>query len=593
MGSAARRHRRSCVLGIWAILLFTTGLAAASQPTAAGIVSGWATLSGKLGGKVVYSQDSKIRVLDLQTGASSAIATYDWTSGGQPPLCKWSPDGKRILWNKGDGAALMVMNADGSNLSEVGQSGPLWGSGWSGNDWVVHSTGNKIMRTQLNAQNQAINTAVVVDQAPAGASYDGVEMFGDFVSYIDVEANIPSGGYHRGVVRNVKSGEVLEVIPRNSDSCAIRQKPDGSGTTIFHQEDHWSNAVILDFQGQRIGEMPPLPGRRISFIRWSNHVDFLAHNDWDFYAPDNTQRAWIRKVSTQENLFLGENLWTPDLWVGAAGSNPTPGPVDPGSDNPSQGPLDPPTQLKATPVASSRLALEWRDNSSSEEGFRVYRDEGAGFLAIATAGTNNAAFLDDGVVEGKTYTYRVVAFQANKESAPSNEVVIIARAPYVLLLSPKGGERLRVGEMLEVKWETNMPAFNATIRLSVDGKRSWQIVAPSLTIAGSSWTWKVGTSSTDARLVSASSKDCFLRVEDYQGTPVVDINAAPFEIRMEGEGGSFSSGCASAVSGRHLPIADEIPLLLPLFLWALWRRSSRPTPITSAIISWRARGPRR
>jgi hypothetical protein len=78
--------------------------------------------------------------------------------------------------------------------------------------------------------------------------------------------------------------------------------------------------------------------------------------------------------------------------------------------------------------------LEWRDNSSGENGFELYRRQGAGewqFHALLPA--NETTFLDFALVPGTVYHYRVRAIGGNGPSTWSR-----TRRAGPRLLSPGG-----------------------------------------------------------------------------------------------------------------------------------------------------------
>ena len=76
---------------------------------------------------------------------------------------------------------------------------------------------------------------------------------------------------------------------------------------------------------------------------------------------------------------------------------------------------DAPTNVEAVKTDNGML-VTWRDNSSNEEGFRIYRYEGVTPLSVSEAQTqmqvdaNETEFADTQVDSGKDYTYRVQAF---------------------------------------------------------------------------------------------------------------------------------------------------------------------------------------
>jgi titin len=60
-----------------------------------------------------------------------------------------------------------------------------------------------------------------------------------------------------------------------------------------------------------------------------------------------------------------------------------------------------------------QITLRWRDTAANETGFRIQRCQGSkctGFVQIATVGANAATFVDQGLISGRVYRYRVVAY---------------------------------------------------------------------------------------------------------------------------------------------------------------------------------------
>jgi probable HAF family extracellular repeat protein len=80
-------------------------------------------------------------------------------------------------------------------------------------------------------------------------------------------------------------------------------------------------------------------------------------------------------------------------------------------------------------VLSSRVQLTWTDTSSNELGFRVHRAMGTqgSFVLLSQVGANVTTFTDTTVKAGKTYRYRVQAFNAAGVSAWSNTISVRVR----------------------------------------------------------------------------------------------------------------------------------------------------------------------
>ena len=78
---------------------------------------------------------------------------------------------------------------------------------------------------------------------------------------------------------------------------------------------------------------------------------------------------------------------------------------------------------------AGELEATWMDNSSNEDGFKIERRTGTTqtFTEIAILGTNVTSYNDSGLVDGETYCYRVLAFNAAGSSPYSNEKCAAAR----------------------------------------------------------------------------------------------------------------------------------------------------------------------
>jgi peptidyl-Asp metalloendopeptidase len=85
------------------------------------------------------------------------------------------------------------------------------------------------------------------------------------------------------------------------------------------------------------------------------------------------------------------------------------------------GSLAAPTNLTATATGVRTIALNWTDNSAGESGFQIERSvNGRGFSRIATVGANLTSFSQSGLRRGRTYSYRVRAYDSSGYSAYSN-----------------------------------------------------------------------------------------------------------------------------------------------------------------------------
>ncbi len=92
-------------------------------------------------------------------------------------------------------------------------------------------------------------------------------------------------------------------------------------------------------------------------------------------------------------------------------------------------------------ATAARIDLNWADNSSGEEGFKIERKIGTNgsFSQIATVGANTRAYADTGLASGTSYCYRVRAFAGTDHSAYSNETCATTPLESFTLLVSKTG----------------------------------------------------------------------------------------------------------------------------------------------------------
>ncbi|MBN1676539.1 MAG: metallophosphoesterase [Kiritimatiellae bacterium] len=71
---------------------------------------------------------------------------------------------------------------------------------------------------------------------------------------------------------------------------------------------------------------------------------------------------------------------------------------------------EPPSNLAAAAVSSTEILLAWRDNSTTETGFRIRRStDGETWAVIATVNVNVTNYCDAGLTANTTYDYKVKA----------------------------------------------------------------------------------------------------------------------------------------------------------------------------------------
>jgi hypothetical protein len=82
-----------------------------------------------------------------------------------------------------------------------------------------------------------------------------------------------------------------------------------------------------------------------------------------------------------------------------------------------------PSSLTATAISTSQINLSWTDNAGNETGFKIERStrNNSSFTQIATVGANVTSYSSTGLSKNTTYYYRVRAYNADGDSAYSNE----------------------------------------------------------------------------------------------------------------------------------------------------------------------------
>ncbi len=91
--------------------------------------------------------------------------------------------------------------------------------------------------------------------------------------------------------------------------------------------------------------------------------------------------------------------------------------------NPPAGQPDGPSDLQAVSASASRMDLDWTDHASDESGFKIARATASvgPYTHVATVAADLCSYADTGLIDGTSYYYRVRAFNAAGDSAPSDD----------------------------------------------------------------------------------------------------------------------------------------------------------------------------
>jgi fibronectin type 3 domain-containing protein len=143
-----------------------------------------------------------------------------------------------------------------------------------------------------------------------------------------------------------------------------------------------------------------------------------------------------------------------------------------------------PGGLSAQAVSPGEIDLTWKDNSSNEEAFALWRKDGSGdWHRIALLAPNGTHFADRGLAPGTRYTYRVRATAGNLASDWSNEGP--AATPLVLPVTVTNlTARVVAPTEIDLTWKASGSGATGIAIWRQAGSEPWQrigVVKPSAT----------------------------------------------------------------------------------------------------------------
>jgi hypothetical protein len=85
-----------------------------------------------------------------------------------------------------------------------------------------------------------------------------------------------------------------------------------------------------------------------------------------------------------------------------------------------------PTNLTGSVISTTQINLNWTDNATNEDGYKIERKTGSGnYAVVGSTASNMTTFNDLGLTPNTSYTYRLYAFNsAGNSTQYSNEVTI-------------------------------------------------------------------------------------------------------------------------------------------------------------------------
>lgn len=212
-----------------------------------------------------------------------------------------------------------------------------------------------------------------------------------------------------------------------------------------------------------------------------------------------------------------------------------------------------PTALTATAVTTSTIALQWSDNSSSEDEFYVERSpDGVAFSLVALLGPNSTSFVDAGLATGATLHYRVAAGNLGGLSAYSNTAAATTGAqPPPAAPTGLTATATSVGTV-DLDWTDNSTGeAGFSIERSPGGEARWTQLASVLADT---------TTFRDESLSSATAYD--YRVRAFQGllaspsSNVASATTAPPSSATQHASGELASA-GTVIAGYQLALQDD------------------------------------
>jgi len=136
-------------------------------------------------------------------------------------------------------------------------------------------------------------------------------------------------------------------------------------------------------------------------------------------------------------------------------------------------PPNAPSLLTMTPLSTTKIRLNWQDNSSNETGFKVYGKASGGVYAlVATLGAGVQTYEWTGLTSNTVYYAKVLAYNTSGNSAYSNEVYA---STFAAIATPTGLTVTAFGDQtLEILFQDNSELEDDhRLERSDDGSTGW------------------------------------------------------------------------------------------------------------------------
>lgn len=245
-------------------------------------------------------------------------------------------------------------------------------------------------------------TAFLVERRLEGGSWSQIaEIAGDSTNYTDSGLSADVTYFYQ--VRAANGGSQSEASNQASATTSTSGRPSVP-----------ENLVATAISGSRID------------LDWTD-----TSNDETWFRIERREGTgnWIDLIDLTGNTtshsdtgLLVDTVYTYRIRSGNAAGLSSPG--NEASATTSTGSaINAPANLSAVAVSDREINLNWSDESNNEISFRVQRRQGTGSWAeIASLAPNTTTYLDSGLAQETSYSYRVLAAGDGVFSSPSNEV---------------------------------------------------------------------------------------------------------------------------------------------------------------------------
>jgi hypothetical protein len=385
-----------------------------------------------------------------------------------------------------DGTTWSVLASLPANTTAYTDAGLNPGTTWSYRIRASNGVGSTLSNVATASTQLPPNPpAAPSDLAAAGTAFDQISL-----AWTDNSADETGFTIERSADGSAWS--VLTTVAANTASYADAGLPVGS--SWFYRVSAFNAAgssAPTDVVGATtLIPTPPAAPTGLSAAGSSFTAITLAWtdnaSDEDGYvierSPDGSAWSQLAALAPNSNGYVDSGLVTGSTWsyrvraFNEGGSSGFAGPVS--ATTLILLPPSPASVLTATAVTSARIDLAWNDNSSNESGFRVERStDGVNYTLIATTGPNVRTFSNTLLSAATLYYYRIVAFNAAGNAAPSN--VASATTPQSVPAAPSNLVGTAVSSsQINLSWtdnSTNESGF--TVQRSTNNGATWTTVA--------------------------------------------------------------------------------------------------------------------